>query len=639
MRFTFASGAGEGARDLGGHIRRGSIRRDGDDAFVGEPSNPRALAACGPIARAPAGDLRSGEEPCKQKRCAIYSVEENAVASQSLARLTWRDAIRTTMQDKQEHDIIDSARHSAGDSFTLDVIQQALAAAADEMFVILKKTAMSPIIYEVLDAGTGITDVQGNLVSSGAGIPGFVGVLDKAIKRLIEVVPSANIAAGDIFVTNDPYYGGVTHLNDVVLAMPVFAAGRLIAWTANIAHWNDVGGSVPGSMAVDARDIHAEGLRLPAIKLFEAGQPIEAVLRIMMVNSRLPEFLLGDLWAAVASVRRGADRVERLVATYGADTFVTALADYYDYAERQTRVGLSRLPKGRLVLQEPMDDGTIWHAAIDITDDEFVVDLRGAPDQRADPLNTSRDGALIAVQLIFKAATAPESVCNAGSFRPLRLLTKAGSIFDPHEPAPQGYYFEVRARLSDMLWHGLAKAAPERFPAGHFASICGTVITGRHPVTGRHFAMVEPQMGGWGASATRDGNSAMFSSGHGDTFNCPVEIAEARYGFDYRRLSLNDEPGGKGRHLGGKGLVKEFAIGGSETALSVGYSRHIQKVWGLAGGGSGTTNRVEIERIGGSREVHALTSGLPLAAGEVVRIVTAQGGGWGTPGPMPITGE
>jgi N-methylhydantoinase B len=142
------------------------------------------------------------------------------------------------------------------------------------MFAVLRKTAMSPIIYEVLDFGAGITDSIGNLLSSGAGIPGFIGAIDKAVKRLIELVPSADVMAGDIFVTNDPYAGGVTHLNDVVLLMPVFASGDLIAWVGNMAHWNDVGGAVPGSMPVYARDIHAEGLRLPLIKDWRAvGEP------------------------------------------------------------------------------------------------------------------------------------------------------------------------------------------------------------------------------------------------------------------------------------------------------------------------------------------------------------------------------
>jgi N-methylhydantoinase B len=180
-----------------------------------------------------------------------------------------------------------------------------------------------------------------------------------------------------------------------------------------------------------------------------------------------------------------------------------------------------------------------------------------------------------------------------------------------------------------MLWHCLAKASPKHFPAGHFASICGTVIAGRHPGTGRRFTMVEPQMGGWGATATRDGVHAQFSSSHGETFNCPVEIAEARYGFAYRTLALNDERGGEGQRRGGQGVIKEFAIGGTETEMSIGYSRHKQNVWGLAGGAPGTTNRVEIDRRDGGCETHALVSGLPLAKGDIVRIVTAQGGGWG----------
>ena len=202
------------------------------------------------------------------------------------------------------------------------------------MFVIFRRTAMNPIIYEVLDVGTGITDADGNMVSSGAGIPGFVGVLDKAVQRLREQIPASDIAPGDIFITNDPYCGGVTHLNHAVLAMPVFADGVLVAWTANIGQWSDVDGSVPGSMAVDARDIFAEGLRLPVLKLIDAGRPVQQVFAIMQANSRLPDFLRGDLWAAIASLRKGHDRILRLVQSYGRETFAAALTDYYDYAER-----------------------------------------------------------------------------------------------------------------------------------------------------------------------------------------------------------------------------------------------------------------------------------------------------------------
>lgn len=517
------------------------------------------------------------------------------------------------------------------DPFTLDVIQQALGAIAEEMFVILKRASMSPIIYEVLDVGTGVTDAAGEMVSSGAGIPGFVGVLDKSVKHLVATIPRERIRRGDVFITNDPYHGGVTHLNDAVLAMPVFLGGEIIAWTANIGHWGDIGGSTPGSMAVDARDIYAEGLRLPAVKLIEAGEAIPSVVAIMTANSRLPDFLLGDMWAAVAALRKGAERIERLALTYGRDAFAAALVDYFDYAERQSRAGLKSLPKGRFPVEERMDDGAIWKAAIEIGDETFTVDLTEAPEQRDLPFNTSRDGALVATQIVFKTATAPDTACNAGSFRPLRLITREGTIFHPREPAPNGYYFEVRIRLADMLWRRLAQAAPERFPAGHFASICGTVVAGKHPQTGRRFTMVEPQMGGWGATATRDGNSAMYSQNHGETFNCPVEIAEARYGFLFRRYALNDEKGGEGLHRGGPGLISEYEIGGEETLLATGYSRHREPVWGLAGGSAGTTNRVEVDRRDGSTQTYSFASGVRLARGDVVRILTARGGGWGKP--------
>ena len=410
------------------------------------------------------------------------------------------------------------------DPFTLSVIQASLTAAADEMFAVLKKTAMSPIIYEVLDVGTGVTDARGNLVSSGAGIPTFVGVLDKAVRRIVGIHGDA-IAEGDMFVTNDPYYGGVTHPSDVVVALPIFHDGRLMAWAASIAHWNDIGGRTPGSMSTQATDIWQEGLRLPAVRLFAGGRPIESVFDIIAVNSRLPDFVRGDLWSQIAAARTAARRIAALVADYGADAFDAAVEAAFDEGERRARAGLAALPSGRHEIEEEQDDGALWRASVTIAPDLFTVDLRSAPPQRMAPYNTSRDGAVISAQMIFKALADPTHFANAGSFRPLEVLTTPGTIFHAESPAPHGYYFETRIRLYDMLWQCLARAMPERLPAGHFASICGTVLAGVHPDTGRRFTMVEPQMGGWGATATRDGLDAMYSGSHGDTFNCPVEIA------------------------------------------------------------------------------------------------------------------
>jgi len=518
------------------------------------------------------------------------------------------------------------------DPITLEIIQNSLQAISDEMFAAMRKTAMSAIIYEVLDMGTGITDGRGQMATSGAGIPGFVGVLDKAVQQILELHPRAEIYPGDIFVTNDPYYGGVTHLNDVVLAMPVFAGKHPIAWTANIAHWNDIGGMVPGSMSSTAREIFQEGLRLPGVKLVERGKPIKSVMEIMKVNSRLPDFLQGDLWAGIAAVRIGEKRILDLVEKYGVRTFQFAIEQYLDYGEQVALAALKDLPKGRFSLEEEQDNGAVYKVMVEIGDREFVVDLRDNPPQDAGPYNTSRDGALVSSQMIFKAITDSSRIANAGHFRPLELLTKPGTVFHVQEPGASGYIFEVRMRLYDLIWRCLAPhLGPERLPAGHFASICGTVIGGTHPDTGCYFTIVEPQVGGWGATWKCDGISASYSSAHGETLRCPVEVAEARYGLHVDQFKLNDGPGGEGQFCGGKGIILDYRVRSDDCFLTVSYTRSRIKPWALASGREGSSNYVEILRRGGSREIYSTVTALRLDKDDMIRIHTANGGGYGDP--------
>jgi N-methylhydantoinase B len=518
------------------------------------------------------------------------------------------------------------------DQITLEIIQNSLQAISDEMFAAFRKTAMSAIIYEVLDMGTAITDAEGNLASSGAGIPAFVGVLDKAVKRILEVNNGAGqIRPGDIFATNDPFYGGVTHLNDVVLAMPVFVGDRLVAWTANIAHWNDVGGMVPGSISNDATEIFQEGLRLPAVKLVSEGEPIDSVMRIMQVNSRLPDFLQGDMWAGIAAARVGERRLLDLVDRYGLDTFVTALDHFMEYGEEVARRALGELPKGTFTLEEEQDSGAVYRVTVEISDDAFVVDLRDNPDQDPGPNNASRDGSLVAAQMVFMNITGAHASANAGHFRRLQLLTRPGSVFDPNPPAAFATYYEVEIRLYDVIWRCLAPHLGDRLPAGSFASVCGTFIGGPHPDTGRHFTIVEPQVGGWGGSATRDGNSAMFSGFHGDTFNCPAEVAEARYGLYVDQLALNGEPGGEGEHCGGKGIVLDYRVRSNGCFFTCAYTRNKHTPWALAGGREGSPNYVEVIRADGTVEEYAVVTALEVNEGDVIRLHTANGGGYGDP--------
>jgi len=516
------------------------------------------------------------------------------------------------------------------DKITLEIIQNSLQAAADEMFAAMRKTAMSSIIYEVLDMGTGITDASGRIASSGAGIPAFIGVLDKSVQYIVEKF-GEDINPGDVFITNDPWHGGVTHLNDLVLAMPVFDGEHLIAWAANIAHNSDVGGMAPGSLSGEATEIFQEGLRLPAVKLIREGITDDAVMDIITTNSRMPDFLKGDVWAAIASVRIGAKRLENLSTKYTRDVFVAAMENFMEFGEASAKAELAKLPNGTFELSEEQDDGRIYNIKVTINDEEFIVDLLDNPDQDAGPTNTSRDGTVVCAQMVFKSLTDPETPANDGSFRPLKVLTREGSVFHAQEPAAIGFYFETEVRVYDLIWRCLAPHIPQRLPAGHFSSICGTFIGGTHPDTGRQYTIIEPQIGGWGAWEGRDGNPCIFSGFHGETYNTPAEISEARNGLYVDRMELNTAPGGEGQYTGGRGLILEYRIRTENGFLTAGYTRSKIKPWPLDGGEEGSGNFVEVIKADGTQETYSFVSGLSLTTDDVVRVITSSGAGFGDP--------
>ena len=516
------------------------------------------------------------------------------------------------------------------DPITLEIIQNSLQATSDEMFAAMRKTAMSSIIYEVLDMGTGITDAQGRIASSGAGIPAFIGVLDKSVQFILSKFGD-DIKPNDVFITNDPWHGGVTHLNDLVLAMPVFADGAIIAWTANIAHNSDVGGMAPGSLSGDATEIFQEGLRLPAVKLIREGVTDQAVMDIITCNSRMPDFLLGDAWAAIAAVRIGARRLEDLSVKYTPTTFKAAMNSFMDFGEKTALAELAKLPKGTFELSEPQDDGRTYNVKVTITDDEFIVDLRDNPTQDKGCTNTSRDGTIVCAQMLFKSVTDPETPANEGSFRPLKVLTTEGTVFHAQEPAAIGFYFETEVRVYDLIWRCLAPHVPERLPAGHFSSICGTFVGGIHPDTGRQYTIIEPQIGGWGAWEGRDGNPCIFSGFHGETYNTPAEISEARNGLFIDKMELNTVLGGEGEFNGGRGLVLEYRIRTESGFLTAGYTRSVVKPWPLDGGSEGSGNFIEVDKAAGEREHYAFVSGLDLTTDDVVRVITSSGAGFGDP--------
>eukprot|EP00930_Biecheleria_cincta_P042985 TRINITY_DN29568_c0_g1_i1.p1 TRINITY_DN29568_c0_g1~~TRINITY_DN29568_c0_g1_i1.p1 ORF type:complete len:1285 (-),score=202.92 TRINITY_DN29568_c0_g1_i1:667-4521(-) len=533
----------------------------------------------------------------------------------------------------------------AGTAITEEIIQSSVQAAAREMFLAMQRTAMSPIIYEVLDFGTAILDPLGELVSSGAGIPAFCGMLHTGVKQLIaKFAAHGKILPGDVFALNDPYRGGATHLNDILLVMPIFAGekpdgssgeGILIGWAANIAHYSDIGGITPGSMSTDATELFQEGLNLPGIKLIHQGKKHEGVFDIILANTRMPARLEGDLWAAIASVRSGERLVRALAIKYGIQTYLTAVAHYLDYGEAVVLQKLREIPEQTFKLDEEQDSGVVYRAVIEVRHNAFLVDLTESDDQDKGPFNLSRDCALVCTMMLLKNLTSPQSVCNGGTFRLLQLRTRPGSVFEPMQPAAHGFYYEVFVRLYDLMWQAVAKGLPRSLPSGHFASICGLVLGGRHPDTGKQYSVIEPELGGWGASDEADGNSCLFSGMHGDTFNVGAEVAEVRNGVFVQRYSFNDESGGHGRWRGGRGVCIEYKIQAADAWVTFAYTRSKFPPWGLQGGHTGTSNYVTILQGDHERKRLSAATGLRLHAGDVVQIHTGSGGGWGHPADRP----
>jgi N-methylhydantoinase B len=523
------------------------------------------------------------------------------------------------------------------DRFTLDVLREAFLAVSDEMFVSLQRTSQSPVIYEVLDFGVGITDANGWLVSQGNGIAGFLGPLGEATRDTIARVP--DLEPGDVIVTNDPYAGGGTHLSDVALVRPIFAGGRRIAFAAAKGHWTEVGGKDPGSWTADSTDVYQEGLQLPFVRAYRGGAPDPAVVAILRANSRLPDMVEGDLVAQAACLEVAERRVLELCGRYGVDTVTEAMREVHARSEALARAALTRIPAGVYEAEDALDDDGVGggpvpiRVRITVDADRMVVDLTESSRQVGGPVNCTWSGLVSGIRTVFKAVTDPDEPASDAWFRPLEIVCPPGSVFNAVRPAPVAAYFEATEAASDLVWKALVPAVPERLTAGSYVSVCSTSIALRHPDTGEATLLVEPQPGGWGASAVKDGEHALVSVGDGETYTIPAEVAEQRYGVLVERLALDVVDGaGAGRRRGGRGLVREYRILSDDARLTVVFGRHRFPPWGVEGGRDGSVNAVEIEPADGGPVLRfGKAASHPLRRGDLVRLITGTGGGHGDP--------
>lgn len=525
------------------------------------------------------------------------------------------------------------------DPFTVEIIGEMLRASSEEMFVTLGRTAQSPIIYEVLDMACGLITPQGELIAEAAGVPGFIGCLSFAAQEILEKFDAGAMRPGDVFATNDPYRGGGTHLSDVVLVSPVIYDGELVAIVANKAHWTEVGGMAAGSWTTDSTEIYQEGLQLPAVRVVEAGKPVPSIIDLIRANVRLPEMTLGDFYAGMAALHAGERGILNICEKYGLNALQETMDIMLDRAERVARERLGGFPPGDYASEMWIDDDGLTDEPIQvrvkvtISSDRFIADFTGSAPQAAGPINTTWTGLEVACREIFKEATDPHFPNNDGFFRPLEVICPDGTIFTAQRPAPVSTYWETGAYASDLIWKALFPIASGLLPVGHHLSVCGTILSGVDGDRGQ-FVLVEPQAGGWGATVERDGQSGMVPAGDGETYIIPVEVCETRYPILVDQFTFNTaQPAGIGRFRGGFGLVRDYRILCDRADLTATFGRFKYPPWGAGGGGDGSPNAVEVI-VDGNKHPSLRRGKLArytLYQGDVARLITGVGGGYGNP--------
>jgi N-methylhydantoinase B len=523
------------------------------------------------------------------------------------------------------------------DPITLEVIRNALPAIADEMSADLRRASYNMMIYEVGDYCCALVAPNGDLISqNGGGVSHFVSDLGVVVLDAIDQWGADGFAPGDVLITNHQRVAG-QHLNNVVVSMPVFVEGQLVAFSMVRAHWVDIGGLSTGFGAAGAvSDPWMEGLQLDQLKIHEAGKPNETLLRVLRANIRFPRASLGDLRSQVAACGLGARRVQELYARYGADVIAAATEQIYSESEQRCRNVVAQIPDGVYEASAFLDDdGRVLgeavevHAKVTVSGSDMTIDLSGCSNQRDGAINSrTKAGAMVA----YKALTTPQEPVNAGSFRALDVVIPEGSFMMARYPAPMADWSQPLPTVVDTIVKALTPAVPDRVPAAHLGFLGGAVIfTGLDPATGERFVVQSLEGGGWGGRPHEDGPSASLSVCQGDVRNAPIEAIELRCPVVVERRALRAGSAGAGKYRGGFGvdIVVRNLVPGKWNLWQP--RRRQCPPWGLWGGkpGEPPDNLLKLPQEEGYRSVDVVLYDVPAGSRAVIR--TAGGGGWGGP--------
>jgi N-methylhydantoinase B len=522
---------------------------------------------------------------------------------------------------------------AAIDPFQLEVLRHALTGIAEEMSFVVMRAARSPLLREAGDLSSALTDARGELIAQGRDIPVHLGVMSFTVGAFLQRVPPEKLRPGDVWFTNLPELGG-NHLPDVKAIRPIFSEDRLIGFAVSLAHWADIGGGWPGSYVANATESFQEGLRLPPLRLSTADGPDAEKISVIMENVRGPAEREGDMLAQMAATRTAEQRLLALCREHGTATIEGAMAALHDRSEAAMRAAIRSLPPGIFEGEDFLDDDgpggapAAVRVRITIADDHAEFDFSATDDAVAGPLNTTPYVTSAAVYYAMKAIAGPEIQPNGGCYRPLKVITRPGSLLHPPLEKPLvGGNHETSQRLVDAIFRAFAPVIPERLAAGG-STTAGLLIFGGAGRDGSWKTLYEPHGGGEGARHDRAGAAA--TRVHlTNTNNTPAEIIEAEFPIRIVRHALRRGSGGRGQHRGGEGSEREYLVLAEEMSLTTMFERRVIPPWGLAGGEAGAPFRCELRKEAGASEELRGKANLLVHAGDVVVFETSGGGGYG----------
>jgi N-methylhydantoinase B len=519
------------------------------------------------------------------------------------------------------------------DPATLEIVRHALGSVADEMALIVARTAYSATVRDALDYSTGLINAGGELIAQGLGIALHLGSFPSAVSHVASAYGD-RLEPGDVFILNDPYGWGGIHLPDIYLVKPIFHDGVVRAYAAAVAHQTDVGGAIAGSNSTTTTEIFQEGLRLPGIHLYQGGRVNQAVFDIIAANVRVPHQVLGDIRAQLAAVDAGERGYLELVHRYGSEQLAELEDALLSLSERMARREIASFPDGTYRHVSWIDGDSVdpdpvrIEVALTVAGDGITVDLAGSSPQVRGGINSPLPFTRSAVYAATRTVLDPSIPNSAGYFRAIEVIAPPHSVVNPDFPAACGARGITGFRVMDAVSGALAQAVPDRVPADGEGG--NSIISiGADDAAGDAFVYVEMFSGARGAGQGYDGPSGVPHPGSNNA-NMPIEIAESTYPVHFERYGIVEDSASPGRWRGSPALVREFVYLGADTLVQVRSDKREHLPFGLSGGAPGRPSMTTVDH-GGEVTVRPVIGPSPIVAGDVFRHELSSGAGWGDP--------